>query len=426
MPEPIDLESELSQKIISLLERRSLPLGDWEEQVARLEKEYGKEIYRHLLFVLTNLDFSARKAKTHWKHLLNNWEKLPRRAATTIDLRVVALHYFLQVQKQLKNPTVVEIKFLQETRGSAILDELTQAYNYRYFQDRILQEIKAVHRYGRGLSLLMIDIDDFKRFNDRNGHLTGNTALKKIARVFKKTVRAADVVCRYGGEEFAIILPETLRKGALAAAEKIRLKIEKAPIPGRQNQPRKRVTVSVGVAAFPTDASSAEELIQRADAALYRAKASGKNRVEAVSDERRDFARYEAQLSGSLRALSEMALPLKTSNLSQGGLLFYTTQSLAVGSLLQLDISLPGQRKPMPCTARVVRVIERERDYEVGVKIIHLESGDLHRLNRYLSRLPKSKQIRRGKKSGMKIEPAVQKSPTKGKKKKSRSPRAAS
>ncbi len=297
MPNPVDFDSVLSLKIISLLERPPLNITDWEKQVARLERDHGIEIYRHLLYVLTNLDFSARKAKTHWKNLLSDWEELTRKTAANIDLRVVVLHYFLQVQKQLKNPMVVEIKFLQETRGSAILDELTRTYNYRYFQDRIVQEIKAAHRYGRGLSLLMVDIDDFKKFNDRNGHLAGNVALKKIARVFKKCVRAVDIVCRYGGEEFAIILPETLRKGALAAAEKIRLQVEKAPIPGKETQPRKTVTVSLGVAAFPTDASNTEELIERADAALYRAKASGKNRVEAFSDERRDFARYESRLS---------------------------------------------------------------------------------------------------------------------------------
>lgn len=400
MQNPVDFDSLLSRKIISLLERRPLNIKDWEKQVVRLEKDHGAEIHRHLLFVLTNLDFSARKAKTHWKNLLGDWEELSRKADANIDLRVGVLHYFLQVQKQLKNPTVVEIKFLQETKGSAILDELTRTYNYRYFQDRIVQEIKAVHRYGRGLSLLMVDIDDFKKFNDRNGHLAGNVALKKIAQVFKKCVRAMDIVCRYGGEEFAIVLPETLRKGALAAAEKIRLKVEKAPIPGRETQQRKTVTVSVGVATIPTDASNTEELIERADAALYRAKANGKNRVEAFSDERRDFARYEADLSGSLRALSEVALPLKTSNVSRGGFLFYTTQSFTVGSLLQLDVSLPGQRKSLPCTARIVRVVERERDYEIGVKIIHLEGKDLHRLNRYLSRLPDTKRIRRGSKDG--------------------------
>ncbi len=411
MLDPVDLDSVLSRKFISLLEQPPQDIADWEKQVARLEQDHGTEIYRHLLFVLTHLDFSGRKAKTHWKNLLSDWEELARKAAATIDLRVVALHYFLQVQKQLKNPTVVEIKFLQETKGSAVLDELTRTYNYRYFQDRIAQEIKAVHRYGRGLSLIMIDIDDFKKFNDRNGHLAGNVALKKIAQVFKRCVRAVDVVCRYGGEEFAIILPETLRKGALAAAEKIRMKVEKAPIPGKETKPRKTVTVSLGVAAVPTDASNAEELIERADAALYRAKASGKNRVESFSDERRDFARYEASLSGSLRALSEIALPLKTSNVSQGGFLFYTTQTLAVGSLLQLDLSLPGQRKSLPCTARIVRVVEREHDYEVGVKIIHLDGRDLHRLNRYLSKLPETKRIRRGSRGdGLKVSRARRKS----------------
>ena len=104
------------------------------------------------------------------------------------------------------------------------MDELTRSYNFRYFKHRI----KRVRRYDRGMSLLMIDVDDFKWFNDQNGHLAGNAALKKLAGVLNKCVREVDVVCRYGGEEFTVILPTTLKNGALTAAENMRLRIERA------------------------------------------------------------------------------------------------------------------------------------------------------------------------------------------------------
>jgi GGDEF domain-containing protein len=356
MATAVDLSSDLSRKVISLLEGRRGGIAGWKKKVDRLEQEHGVEIYRNLLYVLTNLDFPPRKAKSHWTKLLGDWEKLSRKAGPSIDLRVAALHYFLQKQKELKNPTVVEIKFLQKTQGSAIKDELTRTYNYRYFRDRIEQEVMRVHRYGRGLSLLMVDVDDFKVFNDRNGHLAGNTALRKLSQLLKRAVRDVDVVCRYGGEE---------------------------------KQPKKKLTISIGVATVPSDATSVEELIERADAALYRAKAEGKNRVEAFSDERREFIRYDADLKGSLRALDELAVPLETENISQGGFLFTTAQSYSVGSLLQLDLSLPRQKKTLPCTVRAVRVAERENDFEIGAEIILLESEDLYRFRRYIASVSK-------------------------------------
>jgi diguanylate cyclase (GGDEF)-like protein len=405
MATPVDLSSTISQKVISLFETHRGGIVSWTKRIDRLEEEHGAEIYRTLFYVLTNLDFTPRKAKNHWSKLLVDWEKLSSNGAGAIDLRVAALHYFLQIQKKLKNPTVVEIKFLQKTQGTAIQDELTRTYNYRYFRDRIEQEIKRVHRYGHGLSLLMIDVDDFKVFNDSNGHLAGNTALRKLAQLLKKSVRDVDVVCRYGGEEFAILLPATLKKGALTAAEKIRVKVEKTKIPGEENQPKKNLTISIGVATVPSDATSGEELIGKADAALYRAKAAGKNRVEAFSDERREFARYDADLKGSLRALDEVAVPLKMTNVSQGGFLFTTTRAYPMGSLLQIDLGLPRQKKPLSCTGRVVRLIEREYIYEVGVKIIHLEGEDLYRFRRYITNLSKKPPARnRSKERAAKVE----------------------
>jgi diguanylate cyclase (GGDEF)-like protein len=389
MATPVDLSSDLSRRLISLLEGRRNGIDGWKKKISRLEQEHGTEVYRNFLYVLTHLDFPARKAKSHWVKLLGEWEKLSRKAGPILDLRVAALHYFLQKQKELKNPTVVEIKFLQKTQGSAIKDGLTRVYNYRYFRDRIEQEVMRVHRYGRGLSLLMVDVDDFKVFNDRNGHLAGNTALKKLARLFKRAVRDVDVVCRYGGEEFAIILPATLKRGALTAAEKIRGKVEKTAVPGEERQPGKRLTVSIGVATVPSDASSSEELVARADAALYRAKAEGKNRVAAFSDERREFVRYDAELKGSLRALDELAAPLQTVNISQGGFRFTTRQSYSVGSVLQLDLSIPRQKKEVSCTVRVVRGVERKQDFEIGAEIIHLGSEDLYRFRRYIAAVSK-------------------------------------
>jgi diguanylate cyclase (GGDEF)-like protein len=381
------MASALSKKVIAALEHPSEAMTSWRKRVAELERRHGAEVYRILFYTVAHLDFSPAVAKTHWKKLLEIWRELDRRTGAELDLRVAALHYFLQIQKKLKNPAVVEIKFLKKAEDSVVVDELTRIYNYRYFQHRIEQEMKRVRRYDRGLSLLMIDVDDFKWFNDRNGHLTGNQTLRRLARVLVSCVREVDVVCRYGGEEFAVILPTTLKSGALTVAEKMRLKVESARFPGENKQPKGKLTVSIGVATAPTDAGDIEALIERADAALYRAKARGKNRVEAFSDERREFVRFDTLLQGQYRALDRTPISFRTSNISQGGLLFRTRAAVPVGSIVSLDLALPSDSRTWEATVRVVRVEELEDEYEVGVKIVHVEGGDLYRFQSYLEAL---------------------------------------
>ena len=269
------------------------------------------------------------------------------------------------------------------------MDELTRSYNFRCFKHRI----KRVRRYDRGMSLLMIDVDDFKWFNDQNGHLAGNAALKKLAGVLDKCVREVDVVCRYGGEEFTVILPTTLKNGALTAAENMRLRIERARFVGGDTQPLGRVTVSIGVATVPTDASNTDDLIARADAALYRAKAFGKNRVEAFSDERREFVRFDVAVDGKLQVLEKTPLTFTTSNVSQGGLLFRSRRRLVVGGIVQLDLRLPRESKTWNCAARVVRVEEENDAYEIGVKNIHVEGADIFKFQRFLAELQKKGRV---------------------------------
>ena len=388
MPKLSTTNSDLSKKIIASLERLCTR-NAWGRRIAQLEAKYGADTYRVLFYVIVHIDFKARRAKTHWKKLVAVWEDLDRKTGTELDLRVVVIHYFLRVQKQLRNPAVVEIKFLQQAEDSAIHDELTGAYNFRYFQHGIEQEIRRVRRYDRGMSLLMIDVDDFKNFNDQNGHLVGNAALKKLAGVLGKCVRDVDVVCRYGGEEFAVILPTTLKNGALTAAEKMRTRVARARFAGGSKQPLGKVTVSIGVATVPTDATRADELIARADAALYRAKAFGKNRVEAFSEDRRQFERFDVAVGGKLVVLDKTPIRFTTSDVSQGGVRFRSRRHLTVGAIVQLQLLFPGQRKKWNGTARIVRVEEVDGGFENGVEIIHGEGVDIFRFQSFLAELEK-------------------------------------
>ena len=158
-------------------------------------------------------------------------------------------------------------------------DELTNLNNRRSFLQDIEGEVLRGLRYHRPFSLLIVDIDHFKNYNDRNGHSQGNGLLVKVAELIKDCLRDADRAARYGGEEFSIILPETGKSGAMLVAERLHESVESYPFPGGEHQPIGRVTVSVGVSTHPDDGDNDVRLIAKADENLYRAKEEGRNRV---------------------------------------------------------------------------------------------------------------------------------------------------
>lgn len=163
----------------------------------------------------------------------------------------------------------------KDAEKDSVMDPLTGLYNRRYMDGALAKELKDSERYNRKVSLLMADIDFFKRYNDSHGHQEGDRLLVKLAGIFRETVREVDVVSRYGGEEFLIILPETPCDMAQFVAERIRHSVETST----------GATVSIGVSTYPDDVADKEGLIEKADIALYKAKNSGRNRVQRFSPE---------------------------------------------------------------------------------------------------------------------------------------------
>lgn len=169
--------------------------------------------------------------------------------------------------------TVERVKTLEETRLLSITDGLTGLYNHRYLMDQLERELERASRHNRPLSVIMLDIDRFKDYNDRFGHLEGNKVLKAVANILTDGTRISDTVARFGGEEFCIILPEAKKKGALDIAARL-IKVTSAhPMPNR------RVTMSAGIATYPAEGSDHIALLKKADAFLYKAKKQGRNRV---------------------------------------------------------------------------------------------------------------------------------------------------
>jgi diguanylate cyclase (GGDEF)-like protein len=205
------------------------------------------------------------------------------RAASANEPRLAA--GMLRAVRLLLEPASVAIDnglLLKRAEALSVTDDLTHLYNSRYLNTVLRRETKRASRSGRPLSLLFIDLDGFKGVNDRHGHLCGSRALVEAAAVIRSSARETDVVARFGGDEFALVLPDTGGEGAFAVGDRIRERIAAHTFLAGDGLAI-RLTASVGVATLPDVAASSEELVQAADKAMYVVKESGKNGIQAAS-----------------------------------------------------------------------------------------------------------------------------------------------
>lgn len=183
--------------------------------------------------------------------------------------------YVIGVMREITQEKQIE----RAVEAQAVTDELTGLYNFRYLIQRLPLEIKRAERYHHPLSLIMLDIDYFKNYNDLHGHPQGNEVLKQMARLIRENTRESNIVARYGGDEFVILLPETEKLIAAQAAWRLCAVVRGAFFPYEAEQSGGNLTVSVGMASYPWDAEDGDGLIQVADELLYCAKRQGRNRI---------------------------------------------------------------------------------------------------------------------------------------------------
>jgi len=351
------------QSILRLIEadapREEKLLADLEEQ-----RNDGDPLYSTILYILTHLSFSEAEARRHWRRIGSHRSLLRMQLGLDVGLRVSLLDYFVNINRELKNPKVIEISIYERTERSAITDGLTGLYNHAYFLQALKREVQRSRRHGLQLSVAMLDLDDFKRLNDTRGHLEGDRVLVKTANLIQKSLREIDIAARYGGEEFAVILPDTPRIGAYVVADRIRAIVE-------QQFLRRHISLSGGVATFPEDATAAEDLIRKADEGLYRSKAAGKNRISPSSGERRRHPRVPTDFAVTVRPRSGVTAIGRAKNLSEGGLLLSFNAELTVGSQVSLVLR-PRAAAAFGLRGEVVRVdpSEGRRKYDIGVRLL--------------------------------------------------------
>jgi diguanylate cyclase (GGDEF)-like protein len=220
----------------------------------RLHARYGDKIYEDMLFVLTHQYFPEEKARYLWDKIVNHKNTLEKRLERSVGISVAAMDYLTNIDTVMDEPTVISKGKIAEIAEIALKDGLTQLFDVSTFQTKLETEIKRYRRYRSPVSVIMIDIDDFKQVNDSHGHGQGDRVLSEISKLMLRTARDLDICARYGGEEFAVILPQTGRREAVQLAERLRGRVETC-----FNDDLK-VTLSLGVATCPQDAKSARAL----------------------------------------------------------------------------------------------------------------------------------------------------------------------
>jgi len=273
-------DSALSMGLVSALAGDRVLTDAEKGYLDSLKKSRGLRFYSDIFYSITHQYFSPEVAEKLWTEVIKHKHVLSEALERNVRIVVAALDYLSNITDNMDAATLVGEVHMGKIIGLSLCDGLTGLFNHSYFYQQIDFEVKRFVRYGTPLTLVLIDIDDFKAVNDTYGHREGDRILAVMAKALLRLARDADICCRYGGEEFAVILPLTSVDEADAIANRIRKKLVQV-LPDGQ-----RATVSIGVAACGGDSNTYQRLVENADAALYRAKAGGKNCVEVATNER--------------------------------------------------------------------------------------------------------------------------------------------
>ncbi|OQY29457.1 MAG: hypothetical protein B6244_03525 [Candidatus Cloacimonetes bacterium 4572_55] len=377
-----------SNQIIQLLREESVNSDFIRSKIASHARNHV-EFYAEVLKLLTHLEFDADEAKEHWQKIVAHQDEMSVKLDREVDLRVGILDYFTHINKQIENPKIIEISIFEQTMESAMTDGLTGIYNRRYFEENLFREFQRAKRYNLVMSVLMIDIDHFKEYNDTYGHPQGDLALIEVANIIMKCCRDSDIPCRYGGEEFCVIMPETIGPDGLHLTKRIANMVQSYSSVKHDNsvwcQP---VTLSSGIASYPIDAKYPKELVQKADIALYQAKRDGRNRSYLYYEERRRYVRFDISFVVNLEHLTgqeNKKIPAKVKNIAVGGVLLESNKAFAIGSILSLEMRLPGMDHNVKMLTKVVRIEERVDDrYDMGLAFVEVHEKDIEPLNVYM------------------------------------------
>ncbi len=313
------------------------------EKVGQCASQFGDEIYREVLRCLVGQDFDVKQAQTYWKQALDHRFKVFTGANFNNLLRPALLHFMHEVVGEIGDPRILEAEQLEAIKKASLTDGLTGLYNQTYFKT-YLEKVLANSQRGpekNRFAVLLMDLDCFKQYNDRCGHLAGDKALRTVAEIIQDCIREGDVAARYGGEEFAILLPKVNRQEAYMVADRIRRAIEQASFTQQDLLDRKNLTISGGIAQFPEDGDKVTGLLNRADQQMYQAKEQRNAICPSLVNQRRSHRHSLQSVVELAPADANIFYTGMSFDISQGGISIGSGIDFQMGSTLQLRFRRP-------------------------------------------------------------------------------------
>ncbi|MBT3354159.1 MAG: diguanylate cyclase [Candidatus Scalindua sp.] len=350
-----------------------------------ITENIGDEACQVIFSVLTHLDLTPDQAVDYWKQIISHRNSMSESLGRGVNLRTAICDYFCTINKSMTNPIIIEIRVLEDALYSLRYDSLTGLYSRRAFDEVFVREVERANRYGKELSVLFFDLDDFKDVNDTFGHLAGDEALERVAQIVMGEIRTIDIASRYGGEEIIVVLPETGKAAAFVVGERIREKVENMEL--SYDGQTIDLTISGGVSTLPIDATDTKNMIANADIAVYKAKEAGKNNIVIYSENRRRFIRVDFITDIHVHEVDSKekvnVLDIKSADLSTGGILFKSNHSIDMGSQVQLQIPTGIVDEPLLVDGTVVRVEKFDSNqFDIGISFIKVDGSARNELSK--------------------------------------------
>ncbi|NPV38593.1 MAG: diguanylate cyclase [Brevinematales bacterium] len=374
----------LLERILAFLEEEEkINLPYFLARVKELQKDPGKKesFFSSLLALFIHYNFAEDEAFAHWVRIIEHAEFLSHKLQRPVGIRLPIVDYFINYNRLISHPMVIEFHLFKQTEEMAMVDSLTGAFNRRYMEMSLQKELNRSLRYNKKFSILILDLDDFKRINDTKGHLFGDEVLRRFTEFVKGHIRLEDVFCRYGGEEFLILLPETDSERSLYFANRLTRRLHDHPFFAEHD-----IHFSGGIATFPDMGGTIPDLLAQADKALYQAKYEGKDRVIVAPKDRRKHLRHPRQWEVWLSYRQEGETINEhtfTENVSLGGLRITSRHVLALEMPIHIQIRKSHTHKdPIPLEGTLVwgRKIE-EHEYAYGIAFNELKEKDISELS---------------------------------------------
>ena len=364
---PHPLTNEFSDKLLQLLS------ADTEDthllaKVDELAKEFGNPVYKEMLLVMTGKHFGADLSKRYWQGAVSHCHKIFKPEFAKRGFRPALMDYLRFFAGEFSDPRIIEGEYLYNITRSSVTDGLTGLYNQTYFKKILEKTINNQRRSVDAFALVFLDLDHFKQYNDRCGHLEGDEALRVCSEIIVKNLRDGDVAVRYGGEEFALLLPNLERHSAFSVAERIRKGIESHNFPKQELLDSGNLTISGGISVFPDSGTTSNEIIQAADKELYRAK-ERRNCIYSFSEDRRRNSRRPVKSLVEYAAFDgAIYRPALSTDISEYGMGLGCEALLEEGMTLSLRLTRPYWPENIHLSAIVRQVRRKDELIYIGLE----------------------------------------------------------